>query len=188
MAQKTLQETADHLLKSRVPTRGRPKMWKNYSRNERLVAIAYDIIQALLAGVYEPTQHRYVDAQAIMAQGGKRSLQEVLTNDELKDCGVCALGAAFLSLVRFENHKMCDEPVTLQAGTNDRARLTTLLGAPMFYRIEMAYECEVSLVSMREIPPGQARKIIARFTGLTREERMLSIWMNVIKHNGEFKP
>lgn len=188
MAKKTIQENAEALLAARKPHRGRPKLWKNYSRNEKIVAIAYDIIQAVLAGVYVPTEHNYVEPHSIMSKGHQQ-LQSVLTSGELDNCGVCALGAAFLSLVRFENHKLCDDPIRLHdKNSTDTQRIRTLLGRLRMEEIMVAYECKQLEDTMFWLSPRRFESIVRKYQPLNREERMLNIWMNVIKHQGVFTP
>lgn len=195
---KTIQQKAEALLASRTTKRGRPKKWENYSPKEKIVAIAYDVIQSVLAGVYFPTQSRYIGDQVLRnaaLEEGVNDVQTLLVRGAVQRCNVCQIGSAFLSLVRFENNlevstvdDFINNSVDHRGGTG-RARLAELFGDKQLALLETAY-MKIEYGSQRKyLAELQVTKAKSFGLGYAQDDdRMLAIWMNVIKNKGKFKP
>lgn len=220
----TIVEQAQKVLSSRPTKKGRPKKWENFTQQEKAVALAYDIIQSIIAGVYAAKTQYYIDtdkvreAAAIKARAPefsdatyKQDVKELLDQGLLQNCDVCALGACYLSVVRFENHTTVSDLRWASFGAmhkwntgvgDGRKRLIDALGYKMVDMLESAFErqpfysihtkertAEYKASIKKAIAFGKEYKKEAKKT--TEEvdtNRLLAIWMNVIKNNGVFKP
>lgn len=166
------------------------KPWEQYSPAEKRIAIAYDVLQAVLADVYEPTRMLYINLGSLREKAMRISnfkLRDELRAQSIKDLQVDAIGAAFLSLVRFENHfdplmDACDlvpiEPIGIARG-----RIQDLFGKDQLGLIESAFE-RLPLYEFADTT--EAEDFGADHEDDT--ERMCAIWLNIINNDGTFNP
>jgi hypothetical protein len=213
----TAEEKAMSLIAARTVTRGRPKKWENYTNEEKRIAIAYDVLQSILAGVIAPEECTYVgtnsirnDVIQVLGIHNKKaqdnlSVQQLLKDNVIKGCPACQLGSAYLSLVRFENKVLLGNPEDFdffeglentdsghrQEPGNSRKRLAEIFGHVQLSLLECAFEQANYFESDENVPTPEEKKRKAVDFGRKypdKDDRMLEIWMNVIKNKGVFKP
>lgn len=193
----TVEEQAQQLLDARKVSRGRPKKWENYTAAEKVIAIGYDVIQSILAGIYSPTPGDYVSSDSIkktaraMGKDEKSSLQELIPH--LVGCEVCQLGAAFLSLVRFENRCTIAEgtlePADFNGSAQGRSRLAEIIGDAQLFLMEAAFEGSWLVPKPNDVTAKQMDKALDFYDKHADDTALsLAIWINTIKNNGVFKP
>lgn len=221
----TIVEQAQQVLNNRPTKKGRPKKWENFTQQEKAVALGYDIVQSILASIYVAQTQYYIQDDAIKDAAMKKTgvydswndkvrnqgVQELLTEGLVANCHVCALGACYLSVVRFDN-KDTVRDISWKSlngvyGAGEevgegRQRLIDTLGYQMVDMLESAFERKsfnsIALKKRTAEYKAAIKKAIAfgkeykQEAGIDKQEaetnRMLAIWMNVIKNNGVFKP
>lgn len=203
---KTQQEIAHELLTSR-PTTTEFKEWEQYSHQEKRLAIAFDVIQAVLAGVYVPSMEYYFDYERVNDVANTTSeyrVQTLLQEESLMDLKVDAIGAAFLSLVRFENNYLAGElggSSLCFSHEPNRKRLIDIFGDDELCFIESSFGgCDISETPDSDQSPEYREKMTlsVRFGTKCRDgivireyadyEAMLAIWNNIIINGGTFNP
>lgn len=201
--QATVQEQATYLLNARKVSRGRPKKWENFTAQEKRLAIAYDMIQAVLASVYEPKTHNGYIKRGVLEDvaeaAGITSIRELLNTPGLvQDCEVCILGGCFLSLIRFENHVSISELDEQYFGFRDssaRQRLAESFDPFQLDLLESAFETDMAhsiVEDDHDYSIAEKRKLAAAVhfgkAYADPSDRALAVLINVVKNKGTFKP
>lgn len=163
-------------------------------RNRKLcVAIARDVLEQLRLKRYAAKQDTYV--QVFSEEGmlcsqryddeGDKSFKDFFAEKQRTTCKVCALGAAFVSLVNLKNDCSVNEMVA----DIDRDRLEDIFGNDNLNLMESAFEkCEMGNSMM--IDEDEHSLEAAGDWGnqyAYSNERLRAIMLNVIRNNGDFK-
>lgn len=189
-----LEQRAQKLLKSR--TTGTQKEWSEYTPQEKRIAIAYDVIQALLAGVYTPQHWGYINEdklESIGAANAENCVRTLFSKELVMDLEVDIIGALFMSLVRFENNftLFTDEAdfVILDEYPEPNAprpRLDALFGDFQLRMMESAWEGS-SFGGEPDIDIC-TKWGIEYLYGTSKLNHMLAILINITSNNGTFNP
>lgn len=168
-------------------------------RNRQMcVRIAQDVLAQLRLKRYEATPGTYVELESeeldVMADSEDMSAYERAVRGSFKDffkqskkttCQVCALGAAFVSLVNIEN-KCSVDGICQQEGMWER--LEKHFGGNNMNLMESAFECTGMDNSSYDLPYEVLD--VAGEWGSQYEDpavRLRAIMLNVIRNNGDFK-
>lgn len=175
------------------------KKLEEMSREEAAVAIAEDVLKHLDA--MDITQQTYVSGvfPVDTATLTKDTQLQTVQDEILRNCGVCALGACFLSHIRlFDNITLNDIGYgNLPAYIVDDSELELDVGfRPVFDTlaqyfdkdnlalIETAFECSAGFWD-GEVPKGEAAELFGRAYRKPKD-RVRAIMENIIKNRGMF--
>jgi len=178
------------------------------TKAEKRIAIAKDVLMAIKSDVYNPETGNYVEPYFFSYFNRKDSVQTLLLQDRLKGCTVCALGACFLSLVKFTNRLTIDELTPIDANTmfiNDNtkihsngkatSRLRKIFSKTQLTLIEVAFERSAYFADGVRINKELIENAVYFWQNFTRyeedsvsEELLTGIMENIIANNGEFIP
>jgi len=173
------------------------KQFKELTKAEKRVEIAKDIIQQVKVKTYKPKHFVYLNVIGGKKLGDNYSMQNALLNKEVK-CDVCALGAAFCSLVKFDNKLNLQEAKNAgfggyvpDGGVNARGRLEKYFSERQLALIENAFEKTDFFTRKRRIFGDEcerARNYFAVNKCNTPSKLLISIFQNVVDNKGTFKP
>jgi hypothetical protein len=157
------------------------------SRPEQCVAVARDVLRQLETGVYKANSGNYVGfygQDTILYAASASSLQETLLTKQ-PNCSVCALGGAFLSLVRLGNQ------LDFQHGKSSpyQEALAPYFGKFQVDLMEAAFEgweCDHNNTEEEDLSI-RAKDFYRDHKG-NQTERLQAIFQNIIDNGGKFLP
>jgi hypothetical protein len=155
-------------------------------RNRKLcVAIARDVLEQLRLKRYRATCGGYVSLDDIAYDHLEESFKDFFKTKKV-NCDVCALGAAFVSLVNIKNE--CSVEDVLNNGM-DRERLESVFGCDNMNLMESAFEEGPMDGSDNENEDIYSLETAAKWGNQwhKHEDRLRQIMLNVIRNNGDFK-
>lgn len=182
--------------------------FKKMSKAEKRVAIAEDVIAQIRCETYVPTSGTYVEINASSKAADKgfdvysmnTKPADLMMQEGMLSCNVCAKGAMFLSHVR----KDVDSCTIDQArrGADERHiehELTDLFSEEQLDMIEAAFEGQADFYTdnhgedtdddgdVLPTDPGmKAERFAERYSD--DQKRLIGIMRNIIKNKGTFKP
>lgn len=151
------------------------------SRKQKRIAIAKDALQQLKLNKYLPARGLYV----LERWNPDESMNDIIARDG-EQCEVCAIGAAFCSLARFNTE------LTLEHGSPELVHNTLRLCFSNRQMALMEYAFEGRSVSRITSTLKSYTDCNLAYTFWHRHkdatERMKAIFRNIIKNGGTFKP
>ncbi len=168
------------------------------SPEQKRVMIAKDVLHSIQIGMYSPQKGVYISRSYFRENFvNDVQLQDVLLNEVVKDCMVCALGSCFLSIVKFTNNLTVGETsktdftsASNYRGIRGRSDLEKYFGKRQLGLIESAFECSPSYAVNEGVNRDQAYAAAFEFgeNCSNSTEKLIAIMNNIIKNNGEFVP
>src|SRR5437868_518082 len=96
-----------------------PEQFKQLTKAEQRVAIAKDVIAQVKVKRYKPSGGAYIILEGGNEHLDKEPIQENI--NKLKECEVCAIGSAILSIAKYKNTIRFNEVSQGLFGFSDRA-------------------------------------------------------------------
>lgn len=171
------------------------------TRAEKRVAIAKDVIKSLKLKKYIAEEGLYVEFDNFSEFKPEESVQTILRSKKAPVCNVCALGACFLSMVKFENkvtvldleQKGFDSHKENKKSPNSafRGRLEKYFSKKQLGIIESVFESSFSYSNRAGLPEEISNKA-ASYAYVhdlygDDDEKLIHIMENIVKNKGTFK-
>lgn len=117
-------------------------IFKKATKSQKRVMIAEDVIASIKSKLYKITPQVWVKGLDAEYAADGTQLQSLLTEDNMKDCKCCGLGACFLSSVRLFNDVLVDEIETISEMELEdiQNNLNSIFGTTNTQMIEVAFE------------------------------------------------
>lgn len=179
-----------------------PSKFSKLPKEKQIVMMAKDVIKNIRAGLFTFAYGEFVMIQDSLTRDEslRKIMPRLLKN---RSCGVCALGACFLSYVGYANKYNVSEGLLIESRVPP-SELFSLLGKilspKMLQSIEIAYECgdgffkrndkRADYLGSEHLLSDADFYAAANFGGKYRSQsnRMIAIMQNIIKNKGDFKP
>lgn len=140
------------------------------------MAVARDVIKSLKSGFMSATPGTYCELE--MALGTVPIGQELSEHlKDVKHCEVCAIGAAFISLVKLDNEYILTKNRLFDTGSfsiNDnemRARLVAIFSAKQLAAMETAFECSAYVEDFAEYQMDDGDEVVRSDNGTIKDSR-----------------
>ena len=168
--------------------------WDDLTPEQKRIEIAKDVIDAITTHAYKPKTGIYVSDELTLALERNKSLQEALVNKQIEDCKVCAIGACFLTYIKFTNNFNVGELLHTD-GNKMRFILSSVFSEQQLGLIESAFEFSISYAQQTS-DYYEAEKAANWYTKIDRDAwmysfdtwRLTGIMQNIIDNNGTFIP
>jgi hypothetical protein len=188
-------------------TKKQIKEWNEYFNSltpaQKRVAIAKDVIEQVKAEKYFARNRTYIDFY-------NKLEGEIQSNFNKVKCECCALGAMFLSDVKYTNQCTFEQAKSTSFSFDEENRLRNYFDVEQLILIEAAFECWSSdrLLDYDEHTSGQIRDgfgydLVMSNLSITEDdldnaanfgnkyddssERLIKIMENIVKNKGKFK-
>jgi len=168
------------------------EQFETLSPSEKRVEIAKDVVASIRKGQYYACSGVYVHPNYTVDCHDDEQFQNLLKNNEVT-CSVCAIGACFMSLIRFTNNLTVGEYHSSSSRfgqDNDfRRRLEEYFPPEQLGLIEAAFEQAEGFALNMGVDSGLATKAMNfRTDEEDDEDALIRICENITENNGEFIP
>lgn len=157
------------------------------SNKRQRIAIAEDVLAQIKAKKYVAMPGTYVQSDTLDDLVNEPSeeafdLQKALLG-KAPECNVCGLGAAFCSMARL------GDELSLDDADNVHTHLEPIFGGDQLVLIESAFEGDDFSGPLGQLSEKELKACQKFFEKRPDDDkRLTSIFRNVIKNNGTFKP